>query len=847
MDKKNVFRYGVILALFLLVVYLISNLFCSDKKNDNLLNELKGLKDYQLENIRDERLIAIQKLQDLLTKDDSYKNNYDIGLLYLEMENYPLAIKHLTRAYDIAKKNNDKKGMYDALTKLSIAYSGMKDYPKALTLLERAKKIDAMKAKAYNKTGNIYDIKKKPEKAEKEYKTAQKVEKTDPESYVNLAKQQLKKGKKKEAIAYLKKGVENNPENSRPYENLGDGYAAVGDIENALKSYSAAAEKKDATARDKARIYNKMSRLYEKSGNQEKAQEYLDKAYSLDPSNAGVLERKGDMEYRKGDKKAALDYYKKSLAVNSRNPGLKKKYSRVYKEYAAELEARRQERIHELEQGNGGSGGSGGSGDGSGSGGSGGSGDGSGSGGSGGSGKGDDGSSSATSNKNNKTRESGLNDNKNETSGNGRDNANSQNEINRGKEAFSKKEYYDAEKHFRNALKANPDSAEASYLLGRALEMKNDDAGAVKEFQDAIRKNPKDDKSYYHLGKLYYRQKKYAEAINSFDHAVRLKPDNYAAYYSRGLAYDAMKKYSQAVSSYQKALSIKPDLYEAKYNLGIAHKKNGEYAAALKVFQNLSKERPDANVFNQMGETYLLQKNYPSSLDSFRKALEKDSSNWRTHYNMGIVYGKMNDPRNAIASLKKISNPQDAGVFYELGKNYEKLKNFSEARENYQKAVQMNPNYFKAHLSLGNVYKSENLSKEAEGEYLKAHSINPGSFEINYNLANLYYGMEKYEEAEKYFQACLVSDPANSDVRLGYAQNLVKTGKPAAAEIQYKAVLARNPKDAVAMDKLAFLYYRNLKNNEKAKEMFQRLVRTYPNHPKKSEYQNIIQYLEKSK
>ena len=83
----------------------------------------------------------------------------------------------------------------------------------------------------------------------------------------------------------------------------------------------------------------------------------------------------------------------------------------------------------------------------------------------------------------------------------------------------------------------------------------------------------------------------------------------------------------------------------------------------------------------------------------------------------------------------------------------------------------------------------------------------------------------------------------NLDVRLAFAETLEKLNSLQQSKSQYLLILDKKSNHIPAMERLAFLYYRKLKDKISAKNMFQRILNTKPNHPKKNEYRKLIQLL----
>jgi tetratricopeptide (TPR) repeat protein len=75
---------------------------------------------------------------------------------------------------------------------------------------------------------------------------------------------------------------------------------------------------------------------------------------------------------------------------------------------------------------------------------------------------------------------------------------------------------------------------------------------------------------------------------------------------------------------------------------------------------------------------------------------------------------------------------------------------------------------------------------------------------------------------------------------MAYGISLEETGMLEQAQTQYQAVLSRQSTHQNALERLGFLYYRKLKNESRAKETFQKLLKVYPNHPDRKAIEDII-------
>jgi predicted O-linked N-acetylglucosamine transferase (SPINDLY family) len=81
---------------------------------------------------------------------------------------------------------------------------------------------------------------------------------------------------------------------------------------------------------------------------------------------------------------------------------------------------------------------------------------------------------------------------------------------------------------------------------------------ALENYDEAIRLNPEFADAYCNRGNALQRLKQYAAAVENYDKSILLKPNNADALYNRGNVLQALKQYKAALESYDQAAVVNP-------------------------------------------------------------------------------------------------------------------------------------------------------------------------------------------------------------------------------------------------------------------------------------------------
>ncbi|MBX3722545.1 MAG: tetratricopeptide repeat protein [Turneriella sp.] len=802
-----------------------------------VLRNQNPLKGFEPSAIKDDREVKIQSLLELLKLEpEDYKTHAELAKLYFALEDYKSAEKHALAAIELGKKHNaTKEFLTEQYLLLSKIYQALGDNAKALEYAELAAESDPTKTAPLKRKGQVFEALKKNDKARLAYLRAMELDEKDPETYALLANQEFKKGNKKAALEWLKMGVRRNPTNATAFRNLARGYVRTKDYDKAKEAYQRAL----ALDPNNAALRYEYAKLLKKLGDNDGYLAELKKAYALDPKNPKILAAMGDAELAAGNKKRALELYRAALQGDGRNGELRAKYNALYNELA--------------------SAGKGGPGKGDGTGGPGsatagtggpGSGDGNGNSGPGNSGSGDKGEPGSGSadkgngNNNASGSEKGESLDTGKGAGKGDGNGNAAKDIEAGKKAFADKDYTGAEAYFKKALEKDPTNNDARFYLARTLDAQGKKDAAMAEYRRVLEKEPEHAKANYYLGRLYYQGQKFGDAERHFKKSVASDAKFAPAQYSLGLAQEKQGKTSDALASYKKSAETDTSLTQPHFNSAIILKKNKKYDEAL---AELAKAGGGADVEYQKGEILLKQKKYAESKDAFGKVLAEKPQHYEAAFNLALAYHKLGDPAGADRALAKvIREDSPADLHYTYGKLLEEAGENAGAEKQYRTSVQKDPRYYKGWLNLGRISALTQKYDQAENAYRQAALLEPGSYEANYNLANTLFKQKKHQSAIEYFEAAKRQENTR-DVVMPLAASYEESGQHEKAAKTYAEYLQQNPKDRATLERLGYLYYRKIKNKEKALEQFNKLLKYYPDSDKAQEYKGMVQLIEKQK
>lgn len=121
---------------------------------------------------------------------------------------------------------------------------------------------------------------------------------------------------------------------------------------------------------------------------------------------------------------------------------------------------------------------------------------------------------------------------------------------------FNKDDLNSAVQNFTEAIRLNPDYAEAYYNRGLIYHSKGELDRAIKDYTEAIRLKANLAEAYHYRGFVHYRKRELDDAIKDYTEAIRLKPDFAEAYHYRGNTWCAKKDFYSAVGDYQKCLDV---------------------------------------------------------------------------------------------------------------------------------------------------------------------------------------------------------------------------------------------------------------------------------------------------
>ncbi|HUO33752.1 MAG TPA: tetratricopeptide repeat protein [Candidatus Acidoferrum sp.] len=220
----------------------------------------------------------------------------------------------------------------------------------------------------------------------------------------------------------------------------------------------------------------------------------------------------------------------------------------------------------------------------------------------------------------------------------------------------------------------------------------------------------------------------------------------------------------------------------------------------------------------------------------FQLAYRDDPTSAEALYGLGSVY--LNEERDAEAQdcfERAVRLHADypgtlPKAWNNLGILAARKGNTSEAIQDFQKALTIDPNNIIALGNLGSVYRQEKRWDDARSALERALQLNPDNPEANYSLGMVYAQLNDTGRAYDYLQRALAARPAYPEALNNLGILYVRTQRPADAEKSFQGAIRIAPSFDQPYLNLAKLYVLE-GDTAKAREVLLELLRQHPGHP----------------
>ncbi|MDF1560124.1 MAG: tetratricopeptide repeat protein [Bacteroidales bacterium] len=284
-----------------------------------------------------------------------------------------------------------------------------------------------------------------------------------------------------------------------------------------------------------------------------------------------------------------------------------------------------------------------------------------------------------------------------------------------GIESHISSDFRSARKYYENALEIDTGFTSAKASLGNVLLQKfNDPAGKELIMEALSNSGSLTDRERYSISAFYaeHVEHDYDKAIANMDVLKRLYPDDPIVRNNLGWYHQQTGKYEIALEEYKQAVKINPEM-GLTYSgiLWIYGDYMGIIDSSIVWAEKMIADNPDnAWGYFYLGSSWFCRDSIERSIRYFRRASETDPGFNHNLYRLAHAYRRLENHTEAIATLEQIlkNNPEETPAYYNLGINFEKSGNLTEATKYFliykkiaeEKWLNEYPDYYGTYTSL---------------------------------------------------------------------------------------------------------------------------------------------------
>ena len=217
---------------------------------------------------------------------------------------------------------------------------------------------------------------------------------------------------------------------------------------------------------------------------------------------------------------------------------------------------------------------------------------------------------------------------------------------------------------FKEAIRINPEYAEAHNNLGIALAKNGQIDEAIKAYKEAIRINPMLADAHYNLGDVLKAKGQLDEAIKAYKEAIRINPEYAAAHNNIGIALYNKGHFDEAIKAYKDAIRINPEYANAHSNFGAALKAKGQIDEAIKEYRNaITINQRHANAHNNLGVALADKGQLDEAIKAYKEAIRINPEYANAHNNLGNALadkGQLDEAIGAFENFIRFTSPEYA-------------------------------------------------------------------------------------------------------------------------------------------------------------------------------------------
>lgn len=303
----------------------------------------------------------------------------------------------------------------------------------------------------------------------------------------------------------------------------------------------------------------------------------------------------------------------------------------------------------------------------------------------------------------------------------------------------------------------------------------------------------------YYLGHLHRNKGELPEAAAFFEKVLQLPPDDVATRVWLGDVYLRLGRPDAAESVFAKALMLQPRAASALFGLGRSARARGDDVGAVKYLEEaLSLNPSGAGIHYPLAMAYRALGNHEQAKAHLRQRADVDvlpedplMEELEVLLDSSVAYELRGTQAlkagnwAAAASLFRRGvelAPGDPSLRHRLGTALSQLGDVAGAKEQFEMAVRVSPQYARARYSLGVLWESSGGHlKEATDQYVAAIKSEPSYLEARLRLAAIYRREGRFQESLAQYDHVLQIDPRVSEARFGGAMAAVALRRYATA------------------------------------------------------------------